>query len=675
MRRPMIVALFLSGGLAVAGCTSSAADGSASPTTSSWTVTFASNGGTPVASQSVAAGGKVNRPADPTRTGYTFAGWYAEQALQRAWDFSADTVHADRTLYASWTAIAAEGLVVSVPLQLDRSSLASGASVTGTVTYRNASSTAITVQDLVITARPPGATHSGGPYYDFSPAAGAITIAAGATRQLTATRAITSATAGRWEVYSTYQDGSGWHDGPSVYFTLAAPPPAPTHLVATAAAGQIALGWSASAGATSYTVKRSGSAGGPYATLATVSAPGTSYTNSGLSAGATYYYVVTASDGLESGSSNEASATTPGGASSFVHPPPGSKLFMGTNFWNEGWQPASDYFASSVDWTTTTDPWNPTFLAEVSAYAHVLRFMDWNRTNDQVDGAWSARARPNAAPGSRGVAYEWQIDLCNRVKADCWINVVTLADDDHVTRLAQLIKDRLDPSLRVYVEYSNEVWNGGFPQAGYVDDQGVAMNIMGDNQWYKGWAWYVYRAVRIFEGFEAVFGKDSPRLVKVLAGQAGYEGGAQNPAPICAWHLKALADATVNPRGTKVNAYAIAPYVGGTTVSGLTSNLASTLQWVRNHAACLSGTGIALIAYEGGQDSFAAGDCTAVQQSSGMYPLYQDFLNGMAASGMKGPFNHYTHNGHCWGLKVATGDASSASPKYRSVLDWAAANR
>lgn len=97
-------------------------------------------------------------------------------------------------------------------------------------------------------------------------------------------------------------------------FTITAPPTAPaapTGLTATRLnqKGRIALKWNASASATSYSVKRSTSNGGPYSTIAT-NVTSTSYTNTGLTSGATYYYVVTALNaGGESPTSNQASAT------------------------------------------------------------------------------------------------------------------------------------------------------------------------------------------------------------------------------------------------------------------------------------------------------------------------------------------------------------------------------
>jgi chitin-binding protein len=91
--------------------------------------------------------------------------------------------------------------------------------------------------------------------------------------------------------------------------TPGAVPPAPSGLMATAGDAQVALSWNASSGATGYNVKRSTSNGGPYSNVAT-NVAGTSFTNTGLANGTTYYYVVTAVNGSgESPVSVQASAT------------------------------------------------------------------------------------------------------------------------------------------------------------------------------------------------------------------------------------------------------------------------------------------------------------------------------------------------------------------------------
>lgn len=69
----------------------------------SWTVAFNSNGGSACDTKFVAtADGKLVKPADPTRDGYTFGGWFTDEARTQAYDFSTP-VTADLTLYAKWT--------------------------------------------------------------------------------------------------------------------------------------------------------------------------------------------------------------------------------------------------------------------------------------------------------------------------------------------------------------------------------------------------------------------------------------------------------------------------------------------------------------------------------------------------------------------------------------------
>jgi fibronectin type 3 domain-containing protein len=88
----------------------------------------------------------------------------------------------------------------------------------------------------------------------------------------------------------------------------ATPPPAPTGLGATAGNAQVSLTWTASAGAISYHVKRSTTSGGPYTQVAAPST--TSDTDTGLTNGTTYYYVVSALNAAgESANSTEVSAT------------------------------------------------------------------------------------------------------------------------------------------------------------------------------------------------------------------------------------------------------------------------------------------------------------------------------------------------------------------------------
>ncbi len=68
-------------------------------------VVFETNGGSEVASQVIGDGRCATRPVDdPTRDGYEFAGWYADETLAEEFDF-AKAITADVTVYAKWEAV------------------------------------------------------------------------------------------------------------------------------------------------------------------------------------------------------------------------------------------------------------------------------------------------------------------------------------------------------------------------------------------------------------------------------------------------------------------------------------------------------------------------------------------------------------------------------------------
>ena len=70
-----------------------------------FTVVFESNGGSPVSAQSVASGSAASEPANPTRAGYDFSGWFVSNAYAgSSYDFSTP-ITKDTTLYAQWSAM------------------------------------------------------------------------------------------------------------------------------------------------------------------------------------------------------------------------------------------------------------------------------------------------------------------------------------------------------------------------------------------------------------------------------------------------------------------------------------------------------------------------------------------------------------------------------------------
>lgn len=114
---------------------------------------------------------------------------------------------------------------------------------------------------------------------------------------------LTNGTPYHYRVNALNAAGGGL-DSATATATPVAPPPSPTGLAASAGNREIELKWAPSARATNYLVKRSESAGGPYAEIAT--AVGPSHQDTGLENGKTYHYVVTAVNaGGESAPSEE----------------------------------------------------------------------------------------------------------------------------------------------------------------------------------------------------------------------------------------------------------------------------------------------------------------------------------------------------------------------------------
>jgi hypothetical protein len=89
------------------------------------------------------------------------------------------------------------------------------------------------------------------------------------------------------------------------------------------------------------------------------------------------------------------------------------------------------------------------------------------------------------------------IEFRGGVKVDPWFCMPHLADDDFVRQFAVLVKERLDPSLKVYVEYSNEVWNGQFKQAHHAMEQGKKLGLS-EKDAQAGWAYTAVRSMEIF---------------------------------------------------------------------------------------------------------------------------------------------------------------------------------
>jgi len=191
---------------------------------------------------------------------------------------------------------------------------------------------------------------------------------------------------------------------------------------------------------------------------------------------------------------------------------------------------------------------HPLFLERIAdANWSFIRFMDWGKTNASPQEEWGDRRIPNhafqagiinnrkpsaTADGNRetGVAWEHMVALSNATGKDLWINVPHLATTDYITKLARLIRfgsDGVNPftspqvspafaplnsNLKVYVEYSNEIWSSGFsfPQGNYAEEQATLLGITKPQ-------FTARKFCDTWRIFQQEFGAEASRLVRVAA--------------------------------------------------------------------------------------------------------------------------------------------------------------
>jgi len=119
---------------------------------------------------------------------------------------------------------------------------------------------------------------------------------------------------------------------------------------------------------------------------------------------------------------------------------------------------------------------NPDYIRSVRPF-NSIRFMPWQNTKDTIIKNWRDRTTPQSAfyNGNAGVPVETMTDLANTAHAAPWFSMPHMATDSFMRRFAQTVKQRLKPGQKVYVEYSNEVWNSMYPATHYASQQGLKL--------------------------------------------------------------------------------------------------------------------------------------------------------------------------------------------------------
>ncbi len=337
-----------------------------------------------------------------------------------------------------------------------------------------------------------------------------------------------------------------------------------------------------------------------------------------------------------------------------------------------------------------SDPWHPVFLNRWKGMA-CLRFMDFMHTNNSKISTWEERPKPaDATFSGKGVALELMIDLCNRLKADPWFCMPHLADDDYVQRFAAMVKRRLDPGLKVYVEYSNEVWNGQFAQSRWAGEQGVKLGFA-DKTWEGAWRFTAHRSVQIFKIWEQVFG-GADRLIRVLPSQAANPYVSER---IVEWqdafkHADALAIApyisfNISPTG-KPSADEVAGWTVDQVMDYLEKkSLPQSIEWITKSKAVADKYGLKLVTYEGGQHAVGVGGgenndkLTVLLHAANAHPRMETIYDRHYDAWQKvggDMFCYFSSTGRwskwgSWGLLQFYDDDAAGSPKYRATMRWA----
>lgn len=333
---------------------------------------------------------------------------------------------------------------------------------------------------------------------------------------------------------------------------------------------------------------------------------------------------------------------------------------------------------------TNGSAFNQLYKNDLANYG-VIRYMGWGLANNSKVQTWSQRTSPSDAfwGGPSGVPYEMQIQLSNETKEDLWLTVPHMADDNFVRNLAALVRQRLAPGLRVWVEYSNEVWNGGFQQFRYASEAlqpryGLPNSAQA----------YGRRSAEIFDIFSTQI-TDPKKLVRVIAGQNANS-----------WVLdQSLIGATVNGQ-VKADVAAVAPYFlpdidklyekhqSGTVnlddvFSELRSSIDSVITSAQHNRDVAAARGLPLVAYEGGQHLVARpGDqhnnqgfvdlLVNINRDPRMGDLYKYMLDKWYAAGGKTfvfPAEAATPGKWgSWGLKENYLDNDAV--KFRAVQDY-----
>ena len=346
----------------------------------------------------------------------------------------------------------------------------------------------------------------------------------------------------------------------------------------------------------------------------------------------------------------------------------------------------------AFDQNEDTILFNPDYLDFMKDF-QVIRFMNMQGMTRNPVEEWTSRNTPEKATWggraglySRGAPVEIMVALANQVKAHPWFSMPYKANDDYMRKFAEYVKANLDPSLKAYIEYSNEVWNPIFIHHDYAIKQGLAAKLDAKKS-PAGYKWYSRRSVEVFKIWEDVF-DGSEQLVRTMGSWASNQNMSSQ--------ILAFEDAYKH-----TDAIAIGPYVSAhpevlrkaknvddvfKAMMNKTSKwgMKTIISYIKKQEKVATSFGVDLLAYEGGQhlvdwdtrkvDQHPNPLLYAANRDPRMGIVYDELMNEWKRAGGKlfvafSAPRIYSWYGS-WGIKEHIRQARSDAPKYDSLLRY-----
>lgn len=315
---------------------------------------------------------------------------------------------------------------------------------------------------------------------------------------------------------------------------------------------------------------------------------------------------------------------------------------------------------------------DPEFLSFLSGFK-VIRFLDWQRTNDNAKVAWASRTLPASASqvGMAGASIEDMVDLANATGADPWFLMPYNADADYIRGFAKLVRQRLGAGRKVYVELGNEVWNDIFDASGQAKREGLALGLGDDDPMRARMERYAGKTAAAMRIWTEIYADRPGSLIRVCASQHA------NPD---------LARMILDHGDSRrwVDALATAPYLWldmegrrrgdlDAIFEAMPASIERTFAMAEANRALAAAHGLRYIAYEGGQHLVTRDLdlARALQRDARMTGVYDSYLEGwrrrfgdtLTLYASTAPIGEYG----AWGLREYAGQPAAETPKLTAV--------